>query len=50
MMKAYFRTAEGKMFSPSFGLYVAALVGIGDDKAYDLSVGVLFNYQGLILG
>ena len=36
----------GKMFSPSFGSYVEALVGIGDDRPYDwgAGVGVRFNY------
>ena len=36
-------TAEvqvGKMFSPSFGLYVDGLAGVGGDKPYDWGVGV----------
>jgi hypothetical protein len=36
----------GKNFSPCFGAYVDALVGIGDHRSYDwgLGVGVRFNY------
>ena len=42
-------TAElqlGRMYSPSFGLYVDGLIGIGDDKPYEWGVGVgaRFNY------
>jgi hypothetical protein len=42
-------TAEvqlGKMFSPSFGVYVDTLVGVGSDRPYDWGVGagVRFNY------
>ncbi len=42
-------TAEvqlGKMFSPSFGVYVDGLVGIGGDRPYDwgVGVGIRFNY------
>ena len=42
-------TAEvqlGKMFSPSFGVYVDGLFGIGPARPYDwgVGVGVRFNY------
>jgi hypothetical protein len=42
-------TAEvqlGKMFSPSFGLYVDSLIGVGKDRPYEwgLGVGARFNY------
>ena len=42
-------TAEvqfGKMFTPSFGLYADALVGIGKDRPYEwgTGIGVRFNY------
>jgi len=42
-------TAEvqlGKMFTPSFGLYMDGLVGVGNDRPYDWGVGVgmRFNY------
>jgi hypothetical protein len=36
-------TAElqlGRMYSPSFGLYVDGLIGIGGDKSYEWGVGV----------
>lgn len=47
--KAIPATAEaqlGKMFSPSFGVYVDGLVGIGADRPYDwgIGIGVRFNY------
>jgi hypothetical protein len=43
---ATFEVQLGKMFSPSFGLYMDGLVGVGGDKPYDwgLGVGVRFNY------
>ena len=36
----------GRMFSPSFGLYLDGLFGIGGDKPYEwgTGVGVRFNY------
>ena len=36
----------GRMFSPSFGVYVDGLFGIGADKPYEwgVGVGVRFNY------
>jgi hypothetical protein len=36
----------GKMFSPSFGVYVDGLFGIGSDRPYDwgIGVGIRFNY------
>lgn len=36
----------GKMISPSFGVYMDALVGVGGDKPYEwgVGVGVRFNY------
>jgi hypothetical protein len=36
----------GKMYSPSFGVYLDGLIGIGGDKPYDWGVGVgaRFNY------
>ena len=42
-------TAEvqlGKMYSPSFGVYLDGLIGVGGDKPYDwgIGVGVRFNY------
>ena len=42
-------TAEvqvGRLFSPSFGVYVDGLIGIGGDKPYDwgVGVGIRFNY------
>ena len=42
-------TAEvqlGKMFNPSFGVYVDGLIGMGSDRPYDwgLGVGLRFNY------
>jgi len=42
-------TAElqlGKMYSPSFGVYLDGLAGIGSDRPYDwgVGVGVRFNY------
>ena len=42
-------TAEvhlGKMFSPSFGVYMDGLFGIGGDRPHDwgVGVGVRFNY------
>ena len=42
-------TAEvqlGKMFTPSFGLYMDGLVGVGNDRPYDWGVGLgmRFNY------
>ena len=47
--KATPATAEaqlGKMFSPSFGVYVDGMVGVGADRPYDwgVGVGVRFNY------
>ena len=42
-------TAEvqlGRMFSPSFGVYIDTIVGIGNDRAYDwgTGIGLRFNY------
>ena len=36
----------GKMFSPSLGVYMDGLIGIGGDKPYEwgVGVGVRFNY------
>ena len=36
----------GKMFSPSFGLYLDGLLGVGSDRPYDwgVGIGVRFNY------
>ena len=36
----------GKMFSPSFGVYVDGLFGIGSDKPYEwgIGMGIRFNY------
>jgi hypothetical protein len=36
----------GKMFSPSVGVYMDGLIGIGGDKPYEwgVGVGVRFNY------
>ena len=36
----------GRMFTPSFGIYVDGLFGIGGDRPYDWGVGlgVRFNY------
>jgi len=41
-----FELQLGKSFSPSFGLYVDGLVGLGGDRPYDwgLGVGARFNY------
>ena len=41
-----FEMQIGKVFSPSFGAYVEAQFGIGDDRPYDRGVGVglRFNY------
>lgn len=34
----------GRMFAPSFGVYVDGLLGIGDDRPYDYGVGLGLRY------
>ncbi|MCX2980887.1 hypothetical protein EYC98_08420 [Halieaceae bacterium IMCC14734] len=34
----------GRMLSPSFGLYVEGLVGVGDDRSYDWGAGLGFRF------
>jgi hypothetical protein len=43
---ATFEIQLGKMFKPSFGIYVDGLLGIGGDRPYDWGVGLgmRFNY------
>jgi len=43
---ASFELQYGKSFTPSFGLYVDGLLGLGGDRPYDwgLGVGARFNY------
>ena len=35
----------GKSFSPSFGAYIDALVGIGNDRLYDWGIGIGFRFN-----
>ena len=35
----------GKMFTPSFGLYIDGLLGVGGDRPYDLGVGVGMRFS-----